>query len=78
MFNGIIYNTGKIKHLKKGINSIYIGIETNINFKKKDIGSSVCCDGVCLTIVKILKNIVYFYISNETLQRSNFKSLKMF
>ena len=77
MFNGIIYNTGKIKHLKKGINSIYIGIETNINFKKKDIGSSVCCDGVCLTIVKILKNIVYFYISNETLQRSNFKSLKI-
>lgn len=77
MFNGIIYNTGKIKHLKKGINSTYIGIETNINFKKKDIGSSVCCDGVCLTIVKIVKNIVYFYISNETLQRSNFKSLKI-
>ncbi len=77
MFNGIIYNTGKIKILKKGINSTYIGIKTNINFKKKDIGTSVCCDGVCLTITKIIKNIIYFYISNETLKRSNFRSLKI-
>ena len=77
MFNGIIYNTGKIKHLKKGIHSTYVGINTNINFKKKDIGSSVCCDGVCLTITKICKKIIYFYISNETLKRSNFKSLKI-
>ena len=77
MFNGIIYNTGKIKHLKRNINSTYIGIETNINFKKKDIGSSICCDGVCLTITKVTKNIIYFYISNETLKRSNFRSLKI-
>jgi len=77
MFNGIIYKTGKIKYLKKGANSIYIGIKSNINFKKKDIGSSVCCDGVCLTITKIANNIVYFYISNETLQKSNFKFLKI-
>ncbi len=77
MFNGIIYNTGKIIHLRKGSNSTYIGIKTNINFKKKDIGSSVCCDGVCLTITKIIKNSIYFYISKETLKRSNFKSLKI-
>ena len=77
MFNGIIYNTGKITHLRKGSNSTYIGIKTNINFKKKDIGSSVCCDGVCLTITKIIKNSIYFYISKETLKRSNFKSLKI-
>jgi len=77
MFNGIIYNTGKIKYLKKGINSTYIGIKTNINFTKKDIGSSVCCDGVCLTITKMFKNIIYFYISNETLKRSNFRLLKI-
>ena len=39
MFNGIIYNKGKVKNIKKNKNSIYIGIKTNINFKKKDIGS---------------------------------------
>ena len=77
MFNGIIYNTGKVKYLKKGVNSTFIGIKTDLKFKKKDIGSSVCCDGVCLTITKIIKNIIYFYISNETLKRSNFKLLKI-
>ncbi len=77
MFNGIILNTGKVKNIIKKRNSIYIGIQTNINFKKKDLGSSICCDGVCLTIEKIFKNKIYFYISNETLKRSNFRTLKL-
>ena len=76
MFNGIIFNTGKVKYIKKKKSSIFIGIKANIPFKKKDIGSSICCDGVCLTLTKILKNIIYFYISKETLKRSNFKNLK--
>ena len=76
MFNGIIFNTGKIKYIKKNKQSIYLGINSKINFSKKDLGSSVCCDGVCLTVVKISKNNVFFYISNETLKRSNFKNVK--
>ncbi|MDA7715161.1 riboflavin synthase [Pelagibacteraceae bacterium] len=77
MFNGIIYNTGKIKSLRRDKKSLFIGIQTNLKFRYNDLGSSVCCDGVCLTISKIIKNIIYFYISNETLKRSNFKSLKI-
>ena len=33
MFNGIIYNTGRVKSLKKNNNSIYVGIKTNLSFK---------------------------------------------
>ena len=77
MFNGIIFNTGKVKDIKKGKNSIYVGIQTKISFSKKDLGSSICCDGVCLTVDKVIKNKIYFYISNETLKRSNFKALKI-
>tara|TARA_B100000963_G_scaffold10217_1_gene7982 strand:+ start:1119 stop:1706 length:588 start_codon:yes stop_codon:yes gene_type:complete len=77
MFNGIIYNTGKIKSIDKSKNSIFIGILTNIKFSKTDIGSSVCCDGVCLTLVKIFKKKIFFYLSNETLKRSNFSKLKI-
>ena len=77
MFNGIIYHTGKVRSIKKNKQSIYVGIHTNINFKKKDIGSSVSCDGICLTIVKITKKIIYFYISSETLKRSNLKFIKL-
>ena len=77
MFNGIIFRTGKVKRITKKRNSIYVEIQTNINFNKKDLGSSICCDGVCLTVEKILKNRIFFYISNETLKRSNFKTLKL-
>ena len=77
MFNGVIFNTGKVKNILKKRNSIYVGIQTKINLNKKDLGSSICCDGVCLTVEKILKNKIFFYISNETLKRSNFKNLKL-
>ncbi len=77
MFNGIIFNTGVVKEIKREKNSIYVGILTKINFNKKDIGSSICCNGVCLTIEKVIKNKIFFYISNETLKRSNFKNLKL-
>ena len=77
MFNGIIFNTGIVKNIKKKRDSIYVEIQTNINFKKKDLGSSICCDGVCLTVEKILKNKIFFYISKETLKRSNFKTLRL-
>tara|TARA_X000001036_G_C20593592_1_gene771881 strand:- start:96 stop:683 length:588 start_codon:yes stop_codon:yes gene_type:complete len=77
MFNGIIFNTGKVKNIKKNKKSIYISIQTKINFNKSDIGSSVCCDGVCLTLEKIYGDKIFFYISDETLKRSNFKNLKL-
>ena len=77
MFNGIIYNTGKVISVKKTKKSIFIGILSNITFKKKDLGSSICCNGVCLTLVKIDKKKIYFYLSNETLKRSNFREVKI-
>ena len=77
MFNGIIFNTGIVKDIKKKKNSIYVGVQTKINFSKKDLGSSICCDGVCLTLEKVVKNRIFFYISDETLKRSNFRSLKL-
>ena len=77
MFNGIIFNTGRVKNIKKYKQSIYIEIQTKIRLSKKDLGSSISCDGVCLTLEKIYKDKIYFYISNETLKKSNFKALKL-
>ena len=76
MFNGIIFYTGKVKSIKKAVHSINITIETNLKFSKKDLGSSVSCNGVCLTVTKIKKSLISFYISMETLKRSAFKSIK--
>ena len=77
MFNGVIFHTGKITFLQKNKKSILIGISTKLKFKKKDIGSSISCNGVCLTLTKIEKNLIFFYISNETLKKSNFKNSKI-
>ena len=77
MFNGIIYETGEIKSIKKNNNSFLIGIKTKLKFKKKEISSSICCDGVCLTLIKISNNLIYFYISSETIKITNFKNLRI-
>ena len=54
-----------------------INIKTNLHLNKSEIGSSICCDGVCLTLTNIKKKKIFFYVSNETLKRSNFKNLKI-
>ena len=77
MFNGIIFNTGIVKSIKRNKNSINISVKTKLKFSNKDLGSSVSCDGVCLTISGINGKLVNFYISKETLHRSNFKSIKI-
>ncbi len=77
MFNGIIYNTGKVVSIKKSKKSVFIGIHTDTKFSKKDLGASISCNGVCLTLVKILKKKIYFYLSEETLKRSNFNKIKI-
>jgi riboflavin synthase len=77
MFNGIIFNTGIIKSIIKNKKSIFIGVKSKIKLGKKDLGCSISCNGVCLTLVKVNYNLIYFYISNESLKRSNFKFLKI-
>ncbi len=65
MFNGIIFNKGTVKSIKKNEKSILIGIESNFKVKKKDLGSSICCNGRCLTLVKIYKKINIFIFQFE-------------
>ena len=77
MFNGIIYNTGKVEKIIKGKKSLEFFIKTQISFKKKEIGSSICCNGACLTLTNVKKNLISFYLSNETLRKTNFKYIKM-
>ena len=77
MFNGIIYNQGVINSIQKNKKNILLNIQTNLKLKRKDIGSSISCDGVCLTVISIKKRILSFYISKETLIRTNFKNLNV-
>jgi riboflavin synthase len=77
MFNGIIFHKGLITKITKRTKGINIFIKSDLKLSNKDIGVSVACDGVCLTLISIKKKIMEFYLSNETVRRSKFKFLKI-
>ena len=75
MFNGIIFNQGKVHKISKRKKGINLFIKSNLSLKSKDFGVSISCDGVCLTLVSKKNKILEFYLSNETLDRSKFKKI---
>ena len=77
MFNGIIFNQGVITKIQKRSKGINIFVKSDLKLIKKDIGVSVSCDGVCLTLITISGKVMEFYLSDETIQRSKFKFLKV-
>ena len=77
MFNGIIYKQGTITKIIKRPKGLNIFIKSNLKVSKKDLGLSVACDGVCLTLISYKLKNMEFYLSNETIVRSKFKFLKI-
>ena len=77
MFSGIIQGKGIVNTIIKNT----FTIETNLNLDDCVIGSSICCDGICLTIISIkLDNNAYKFqvnVSEETLKRSTCKIWKI-
>ena len=77
MFNGIIYNKGKVFKIKKRSKGINLFLKSEIKVSNKNLGISISCDGVCLTLISYQKNIIEFYLSNETLNKSKFRKIKI-
>ena len=75
MFNGIIFNEGKVYKIIKRKKGINLFVKSNLLLKSKDLGISISCDGVCLTLISKKNKILEFYLSNETLNRSKFKKI---
>ena len=76
MFSGIIQGIGS---LLDSNNNEY-KISTKLDLSDCKIGSSICCNGVCLTTTNIEKNEEIFLftvnLSEETKLRTNFGTLK--
>ena len=77
MFNGIIYKQGTVSKFSKLNSGTKIFIKSKLKLDKKDIGSSIACDGVCLTLVSKKKDLLEFYLSKESINKSKFKYLKI-
>ena len=77
MFNGIIYNQGIVTKIIKRPKGLNIFVKSDLKISTKDIGLSVSCDGVCLTLISYKSKNMEFYLSNETIIRSKFRFLRL-
>ena len=73
MFSGIIINVGEIVAYNKS--ESILSIKSSI--KKINLGDSISCSGVCLTIARIKNNIIDFNISSETKNKTNLMYLNV-
>ena len=76
MFTGIIKNKGKVVSIVKKNKGYVVKINSNLVFSKKNIGTSISINGVCLTLTKFLNKNLFFFVSYSTFQITNFKYLK--
>ncbi len=76
MFTGIIETLGVVKNIINEGENIHITIESNFTSELK-IDQSIAHNGVCLTIVNINGNEYTVTAIKETLDKSNFKHLKI-
>ena len=78
MFTGIITDVGEI--LSIDLNNGKIKISSKFNHNDIDIGASICCSGICLTVVEKdkYKNYSYFCfeVSQETISCTSVKFWK--
>ena len=69
MFTGIIEYLGEIIEIHNIGNELEITIKTNISEEIK-LGQSIACNGTCLTVTKLEKNNISFFISAETIAKT--------
>ena len=79
MFSGIIENKGYVLKFEKQ-KDFRLVLDTNLKYKDIKKGSSVCCNGICLTVISKKKKKKYtqlsFDVSQETINCSNFNVIK--
>lgn len=77
MFTGIIQEMGKIKNIKKSSGKTNFTIESKKVIQNLEIGSSIACNGTCLTVVNLNKNYFEVEAIPETLKLTNLGNLKV-
>ena len=80
MFSGIVEQVGKVNKIEE-YGDHHLTIRTTFLKKQLKIGSSVCCNGVCLTVHTMKQNKnsldLSFDVSKETISCTNFEHLEI-
>ena len=70
MFTGIISDVGEIIELEKR-GDLHARVKTSYETHDIDIGASIACDGVCLTVVNLGADWFDVDVSAETVSKTN-------
>lgn len=73
MFSGIVEEQARILVAKGG----QLTVESKLDHQFTTVGDSVCINGVCLTVVKVLRGELSFDLAPETVRCSNLGELKV-
>jgi riboflavin synthase len=79
MFTGIVTDVGRVRHIEKR-GDTHIVIATNYDLSAVDMGASIACSGVCMTVVdKGTGKDSWFAVtaSGETLSKTTIGSWKV-
>ena len=76
MFTGLIEKIGKISEITDIQNGKILVIESDLPNYEIKIGDSISINGACQTVIKKKDKTLSFEAMRETLDRTNFKTLK--
>ena len=84
MFTGIVSHIGKVNKISHPddwelLVDVINDNNSDSSFNKNSIaiGASISCSGICLTLKKVSNNTLYFDVSDETRDKTNFSTWKV-
>jgi riboflavin synthase len=76
MFTGLIEDMGAVASFKRSHTAAVLGISTTLPVHEIALGDSVAVNGICLTVTAIGNTGLTFDVSQETISRSTFATLR--
>ena len=84
MFTGIVSHIGKVNKISHPDDwELLVDVisdnksDNAFNINSIDLGASISCSGICLTLKKVSNNTLFFDVSNETQEKTNFSTWKV-
>jgi riboflavin synthase len=76
MFTGIVEEVGSVISVDN-TDVCRLEINSKLDHSATRVGDSIAINGVCLTVVSVLHDRIFFDVSNETLRKTNLAALKI-
>ena len=84
MFTGIVSHIGKVNKISHPDDWELLvdvisdnNLDSGFNINAIALGASISCSGICLTLKKVSDNTLFFDVSDETRDKTNFSTWKV-